>query len=144
MTPRPTVLTRAATTVTILAIFLYGTWLHIQGLVTIGEIVTFVNIATLFVGKLELVVGFSNRMVLEIPRLVQFFEVLDSVPIKDKRGAIDLGRVGRAAPADVRRRRSDDRDARDEDAVDRHQRDERSDDEVRPRRGEAARNERGN
>jgi ATP-binding cassette subfamily B protein len=88
-----TVLTRAATTVTILAIFLYGTWLHIQGLVTIGEIVTFVNIATLFVGKLELVVGFSNRMVLEIPRLVQFFAVLDSVPIKDKRGAIDLGRA---------------------------------------------------
>ena len=29
----------AATTLTILAIFLYGTWLHIQGLVTIGEIV---------------------------------------------------------------------------------------------------------
>jgi ATP-binding cassette subfamily B protein len=85
--------TRAATTITILAIFLYGTWLHIKGLVTIGEIVTFVNIATLFVGKLELVVGFSNRLVLEAPRLTQFFEVLDSVPIKDKRGAIDLGRA---------------------------------------------------
>jgi ATP-binding cassette, subfamily B, beta-glucan exporter len=87
------VATRAATTITILAIFLYGTWLHIQGIVTIGEIVTFVNIATLFVGKLELVVGFSNRIVLEAPRLSQFFEVLDSVPIKDKRGAIDLGRA---------------------------------------------------
>ena len=87
------VATRAATTLTILAIFLYGTWLHIQGLVTIGEIVTFVNIATLFVGKLELVVGFTNRLVLEAPRLTQFFEVLDSVPIKDKRGAIDLGRA---------------------------------------------------
>lgn len=87
------VATRAATTITILAIFLYGTWLHIHGLVTIGEIVTFVNIATLFVGKLELVVGFSNRLVLEAPRLTQFYEVLDSVPIKDKRGAIDLGRA---------------------------------------------------
>ncbi len=87
------VLTRAATTITILSIFLYGTWLHIHGMVSIGEIVTFVNIATLFVGKLELVVGFSNRMVLEIPRLKQFFDVLDSVPIKDKRGAIDLGRA---------------------------------------------------
>jgi ATP-binding cassette subfamily B protein len=87
------VATRAATTLTILAIFLYGTWLHIHGLVTIGEIVTFVNIATLFVGKLELVVGFTNRLVLEAPRLTQFFEVLDSVPIKDKRGAIDLGRA---------------------------------------------------
>jgi len=85
--------TRAATTITILAIFLYGTWLHIHGTVTIGEIVTFVNIATLFVGKLELVVGFSNRMVLETPRLRQFFDVLDSVPIKDKRGAIDLDRA---------------------------------------------------
>jgi ATP-binding cassette subfamily B protein len=87
------VATRAATTLTILAIFLYGTWLHIHGIVTIGEIVTFVNIATLFVGKLELVVGFTNRLVLEAPRLTQFFEVLDSVPIKDKRGAIDLGRA---------------------------------------------------
>jgi ATP-binding cassette subfamily B protein len=87
------VATRAATTLTILAIFLYGTWLHIHGLVTIGEIVTFVNIATLFVGKLELVVGFTNRLVLEAPRLTQFFEVLDSVPIKDERGAIDLGRA---------------------------------------------------
>jgi ATP-binding cassette subfamily B protein len=87
------VATRAATTITILAIFLYGTWLHIRGIVTIGEIVTFVNIATLFVGKLELVVGFSNRLVLEAPRLSQFFEVLDSVRIKDKRGAVNLGRV---------------------------------------------------
>lgn len=87
------VATRAATTITILSIFLLGTWLHIRGLVSIGEIVTFVSIATLFVGKLELVVGFSNRLVLDAPRLVQFFEVLDSVPIKDKRGAIDLGRA---------------------------------------------------
>lgn len=87
------VATRAATTITILAIFITGTWLHIRGLVTIGEIVTFVNIATLFVSKLELVVGFSNQLVLDAPRLVQFFEVLDSVPIKDKRGAIDLGRA---------------------------------------------------
>jgi ATP-binding cassette subfamily B protein len=85
--------TRAATTITILAIFLYGTWLHIHGIVSIGEIVTFVNIATLFVSKLELVVGFTNRMVLEAPRLRQFFDVLDSVPIKDKRGAVDLGRA---------------------------------------------------
>jgi ATP-binding cassette, subfamily B, beta-glucan exporter len=87
------VATRAATTITILAIFLVGTWLHIRGLVTIGEIVTFVNIATLFVGKLELVVGFTNRLVLDAPRLAQFFEVLDTTPVKDRPGAIDLGRA---------------------------------------------------
>ncbi len=87
------VATRAATTVTILAIFLYGTWLHVQGLATIGEIVTFVSIATLFVGKLELVVGFTNRLVLDAPRLAQFFDVLDTVPVTDKPGAIDIGRA---------------------------------------------------
>src|SRR5471030_493897 len=78
------VATRAATTITILAIFLVGTWLHIRNLVTIGEIVTFMNIATLFVGKLELVVGFTNRLVLDAPRLAQFFEVLDTTPVKDR------------------------------------------------------------
>ncbi len=87
------VATRAATTVTILAIFLYGTWLHVQGLATIGEIVTFVSIASLFVGKLELVVGFTNRLVLDAPRLAQFFDVLDTVPVTDKPGAIDIGRA---------------------------------------------------
>jgi len=87
------VATRAATTVTILSIFLFGTWLHIRGLVTIGEIVTFVNIATLFVGKLELVVGFTNRLVLDAPRLAQFFDVLDTVPVTDRPNAIDIGRA---------------------------------------------------
>ncbi|HEX5777527.1 MAG TPA: glucan ABC transporter ATP-binding protein/ permease [Xanthobacteraceae bacterium] len=87
------VATSAATTITILSIFLYGTWLHIQGLATIGEIVTFVNIATLFVGKLDLVVGFTNRLVLDAPRLAQFFDVLDTVPVTDKPGAIDIGRA---------------------------------------------------
>jgi glucan exporter ATP-binding protein len=87
------VATRAATTITILSIFLYGTYLHMQGLATIGEIVTFVNIATLFVGKLELVVGFTNRLVLDAPRLAQFFDVLDTVPVTDKPGAIDIGRA---------------------------------------------------
>ena len=86
------VATRAATTITILSIFLYGTWLHIDGLASIGEIVTFVNIATLFVGKLELIVGFTNRLVLDAPRLAQFFDVLDTVPVTDRPNAIDIGR----------------------------------------------------
>ena len=87
------VATRAATTITILSIFLFGTWLHMRDLASIGEIVTFVGIATLFVGKLELVVGFLNRLVLDAPRLAQFFEVLDTVPVADRPGAIDIGRA---------------------------------------------------
>ncbi len=88
------VLTRSATTITIIAIFVVGTWLHIQGLASIGEIVMFVSIATMFVGKLEQAVAFANTVVLDAPRLAEFFAVLDSAPdVRDKRGAIDLGRV---------------------------------------------------
>jgi ATP-binding cassette, subfamily B, beta-glucan exporter len=88
------VLTRSATTITIIAIFLVGTWLHIQGLASIGEIVMFVSIAGMFVGKLEQAVAFANTVVLDAPRLGEFFEVLDSAPdVRDRQGAIDLGRA---------------------------------------------------
>ncbi len=86
------VATRAATTITILTIFVVGTWLHLQGLTSIGEIVTFVGIATMFVGKLDQAVAFSNRVVLDAPRLVEFFGVLDAAPsVHDRPGALDLG-----------------------------------------------------
>jgi ATP-binding cassette subfamily B protein len=88
------VLTRSATTITIIAIFVVGTWLHIQGLASIGEIVMFVSIATMFVGKLEQAVAFANTVILEGPRLAEFFSVLDSAPdVRDKPNATDLGRV---------------------------------------------------
>jgi ATP-binding cassette subfamily B protein len=88
------VATRAATTITILTIFVVGTWLHLQGLTSIGEIVTFVGIATMFVGKLDQAVAFSNRVVLDAPRLVEFFGVLDAAPsVHDRPGALDLGRA---------------------------------------------------
>ena len=35
------VATRASATITVTAIFLVGTWLHLSGLATIGEVVTF-------------------------------------------------------------------------------------------------------
>jgi ATP-binding cassette subfamily B protein len=88
------VATRAATTLTILAIFIVGTWLYIHNLTTVGEIVTFVGIAGMFVGKLELAVAFTNRLLLDAPRLKDFMEVLDAAPsVRDRPGAIDLGRV---------------------------------------------------
>jgi glucan exporter ATP-binding protein len=87
------VATRAATTITILAIFLVGVWLYTRGLVTIGEIVTFVNIAALFIGKLEQAVSFANRLVTDAPRLQEFFDVLDAAPsVSDKPGAREMPR----------------------------------------------------
>jgi glucan exporter ATP-binding protein len=88
------VATRAATTLTILAIFIVGTWLYIHGLTTVGQIVTFVGIAGMFVAKLELAMSFTNRLLLDAPRLKDFMEVLDAAPsVRDRPGAIELGRV---------------------------------------------------
>jgi glucan exporter ATP-binding protein len=88
------VITRAATTLTMLAIFLVGIWLHVLGLATIGEIVMFMSLATMLIAKLEQAVGFANRILLDIPRLREFFGVLDTTPaVRDREDAIDPGRV---------------------------------------------------
>ncbi len=82
-----TVITRTATTLTILAILILGVWFYVRGLTTVGEIVMFMSYATLLIGKLEQAVGFSNRMVTEAPRLREFFEVLDTTPaVRDRPG----------------------------------------------------------
>ncbi len=88
-----TVATRAATTITVLSIFLLGVWLYTQNLTTIGEIVTFVNVSALFIGKLEQSASFANRLVTDAPRLEEFFEVLDSAPsVSDRPNAIEMPR----------------------------------------------------
>ncbi|MEW6641526.1 MAG: glucan ABC transporter ATP-binding protein/ permease [Pseudomonadota bacterium] len=88
------VMTRASTTITILAIFVVGIVLHGQGLASIGEIVMFVSFATMLIQKLEQVVSFINSIFMEAPRLKEFFDVLDAVPaVRDRPDAIDPGRL---------------------------------------------------
>lgn len=83
--------TRAATTLTILALLLVGTWLNVQGRASIGEIVTYVGFATLLIGRLDHVVSFVNRLMLNAPGLSDFFAVLDTVgQVRDRPGAVDL------------------------------------------------------
>ena len=89
-----TVITRASTTITVLAIFALGISLHDQGLTSVGEIVMFVSFATLLIQKLEQVVSFINNVFMEAPRLREFFNVLDAVPaVHDRADAIDAGRL---------------------------------------------------
>ena len=84
------VLTRASTTLTMLAIFVVGISLYLQGLTTVGEIVTFTSFAGLLVTRLEQAVAFAHRLYLDVPRLREFFEVLDTVPsVRDAPDAID-------------------------------------------------------
>ena len=73
-----TVLTRASTTLAILSIIALGTWLFQKGLITVGEIATFMALAGMVISRLEQAVIFANRMTLDAARLREFFDVLDS------------------------------------------------------------------
>ena len=97
------VLTRAATTLTVLSIILLGSWLFQKGLISIGEIVTFMAFAGMVIVRLEQAVSFVNRMAMDAATLREFFGVLDTVPsMRDKRGAVDPGRmIGRVEFNDV-------------------------------------------
>ena len=89
-----TVITRAATTLTMLSILILGIYFYVRGETTVGEIVMFMSYATLLIGKLEQAVHFANRMVMDAPRLQEFFEVLDTVPsVRDRPDAVDPGRM---------------------------------------------------
>src|SRR6202042_1963313 len=59
-----------------------------------GGIVMFVSFATMLIQKLEQVVAFINSVFMEAPRLQEFFNVLDAVPVvRDRPDAIDTGRL---------------------------------------------------
>src|SRR5262245_53442863 len=89
-----TVITRTSTTLTILSILVLGVWFYLHDLTTVGEIVMFMSFATMLIGKLEQAVGFANRMVMDAPRISEFFEVLDTEPaVRDRPDAVDPGRL---------------------------------------------------
>ena len=88
------VATRAAATLTILAIFALGLSLHFAGLATVGEIVAFMSVATLMIARLDQAVAFANALFLQAPKLQDFFAVLDTEPlVRDRPGARDPGRL---------------------------------------------------
>jgi ATP-binding cassette, subfamily B, beta-glucan exporter len=75
------VASRASATITVTAVFLLGTWLHLNGLATIGEIVMFMSMATMLIGRLEQAVSFINQLFMQAPKLQEFFEILDTAPV---------------------------------------------------------------
>ena len=85
------VLTRASSTLAVIAIVVIGTLLHIQGKATVGEIVSFMGFATLLIGRMESAVQFASRLFFQLPVLEDFFGVLDaksSVP--ERADAVEL------------------------------------------------------
>jgi ATP-binding cassette subfamily B protein len=90
---------RAASTITLLLIFVSGTILFLHGIGSIGEIVMFMSFASLLIGKLEQLVNFTNLLFQQTGKLRDFFTVIDTVShVAEKPCAMDPGRlVGRVA-----------------------------------------------
>jgi ATP-binding cassette subfamily B protein len=72
------VATRAASTLTIVGIFLLGATLHGKGEVSVGNIVTFSGFAMTLIGRLEQFAGFISGLFFQVPSLREFFAVLDT------------------------------------------------------------------
>jgi ATP-binding cassette, subfamily B, beta-glucan exporter len=86
------VLTRAASTFTIIGVFALGTWLVFKGESSVGQIVTFMGFASLLIGRLEQGGRFISQMFIEMPSVAAFFTIMDTQPIvRDRPGAIALG-----------------------------------------------------
>ena len=95
------VMTRAASTITVILIFVLGTWLYTKGEATVGEIVSFMGIATMLIGRMNHASGFVSGIFFQLPALSDFFRVLDTQStVPDHPGGLDLGRVRGAVEFD--------------------------------------------
>ncbi len=104
-----TVLTRAAATITMVAVFAVGALLASKGEITVGEIVSFVGFAGLLISKLDLLSGFVARLFLQGPTLQAYYELVDTsggpverpdaVPLGKVQGAVDYEGVTLRFPA---------------------------------------------
>ncbi|MGA9603244.1 MAG: glucan ABC transporter ATP-binding protein/ permease [Methyloceanibacter sp.] len=87
-------LTKAATTLTMLAILILGIVLFSRGATTVGGIVMFMGFAGMLIQRLEQAARFSSRLFMDAPRLREFFGVLDmSSGVRDRKRAVTLNEV---------------------------------------------------
>ena len=87
-------LTKAATTLTMLAILILGIVLFSRGATTVGGIVMFMGFAGMLIQRLEQAAQFSSRLFMDAPRLREFFGVLDmSSGVRDRKRAVTLNEV---------------------------------------------------
>lgn len=85
------VMTRAASTLSVITIVVVGTWLHVNGTASVGEIVSFMGFAMLLIGRLETAASFVSSLFSKLPALDDFFNILDarsSVPEKEDARAL--------------------------------------------------------
>jgi ATP-binding cassette subfamily B protein len=87
-------ITKASTTLTMLAIMILGLFLFAQGKTTIGGIVMFMTFAGMLIQRLEQAARFVNSVFMNVPRLEELFGVLDTTTsVKDRKNAVTLKKV---------------------------------------------------
>jgi glucan exporter ATP-binding protein len=74
------VATRASATFTLTAVLLLGTYLHLQGEATVGQVVASMGLAGALINKLESTSGFLHQLFSDAPKIDEYFEVLDQLP----------------------------------------------------------------
>jgi ATP-binding cassette subfamily B protein len=77
------VMTRAASTLAVIAIVVIGTALHIGGQAELGEIVSFMGLATMLIGRLDGAMGSLTKLFMDVPGIDAFLDVVrtpSSVP----------------------------------------------------------------
>jgi len=88
------VFSRAASTLTIVAIFALGAALHARGEISIGGIVSFVGFALMLIGRLEQFATFISNLFFQSNSLRDFFEMLDTpTAVTEAPDAVTLSRV---------------------------------------------------
>ncbi len=102
------VMTRASSTLAVITIVIVGTWLHVQGMASVGEIVSFMGFAMLLIGRLETAASFVASLFFKLPSLEDFFAILDAQstvpedaharPLWAPRGAVAFENVSFAYP----------------------------------------------
>jgi len=88
------VFSRAASTMTVVAIFALGAMLHARGEISIGGIVSFVGFALMLIGRLEQFATFISNLFFQSNSLRDFFDVLDTpAAVTEAPDAVALPRV---------------------------------------------------
>ena len=87
------VMTRGSSTIAVITIVAIGTYLHAHHLAGVGEVVSFMGLATMLIGRLDGAMGFASRLFFEAPNVREYFSVFDTVStVPEKPDAIDLPR----------------------------------------------------
>jgi ATP-binding cassette, subfamily B, beta-glucan exporter len=83
------VATRASATLTLMGVLLLGTYLHLQGKASVGQVVATMSLAAALINKLEATSSFLHQLFSDSPKIDEYFEVLNQVPtVRDAPDAI--------------------------------------------------------